>query len=205
MKYVLIILLVVLIVENAKSCDCPEVKRDSLVYSGLLNSKIVFLGELLSSNEINGTFKYKILELFKGQSIKGIVQGKISNNCSLFPTARGLWIVYADYNEDSTLDLSICAESIPLNKAEGQYPPPPPTQNLNSDIDKAIDSLKDDIYILKLRTEGLSHWYKDLYILREYKKAKMDLSEKKDRKNIFITSLIIFNILLIAILVFKRR
>jgi len=207
MKYVLTILLVILIVENAKSCDCPEVKRDSLVYSGLLNSKIVFLGELLSSDEINGTFKFKILELFKGQSRKDIIQGKISNNCSLFPITRGLWLVYADYNQDSTIGLSICAESIPLNKAEGQYAPPPPLppHNQKSDYDKTIYSLKDEIYSLKQRTEGLSHWYNDLYILREYKKAHMDLSEKKDIKNIFIASLIILNILLIAILLFKGR
>lgn len=159
MKYVLTILLVILIVENAKSCDCPKVKRDSLVYSGLRNSKIVFLGELLSSDEINGTFKFKILELFKGQSKKDIIHGKISNNCSLFPITRGLWLVYADYYQDSTIGLSICAESIPLNKAEGEYAPPPPLPpyNLKSDYDKTIYSLKDEINNLKQRTEGLSH------------------------------------------------
>ena len=198
--------MVILIVENAKSCDCPEVKRDSLAYSGLLNSKIVFLGELISSDEINGTFKYKILELFKGQSKKDTIQGKISNNCSLFPITRGLWIVYADYNQDSTIDLSICAESIPLNKAEGQYAPSPlPPYDSNGDYDKTIYSLKTDIYSLKQRTEGLSHWYNDLYILREYKKAHIALSEKKDLKNIFITPLIILSILLIAIILFKKK
>ena len=68
MKYVLTILLVILIIENSKSCECPRVKRDSLVYYGLQNSKIVFLGELLISDEKKGTFKFKILEIFKGQS-----------------------------------------------------------------------------------------------------------------------------------------
>lgn len=76
---------------------------DSIEYKG---SGMVFLGELIFRDTINGTYSFKILELFKGELMRkdSIIYGAYYSSCSGFPHEYGQWIVYADLRADGNMD-----------------------------------------------------------------------------------------------------
>ena len=126
-------------------CDQNKINRDSSVNVGLRNSDMVFLGDLMNRDTTTGTYEFKIIELFKGEYSKEIIAGCIKNSCSMFPYYKGLWIVYANKKTDSIIDINMCGQSIPLNRAEGLIPPPLLTGN----NDKEVELLKNKLYILE--------------------------------------------------------
>jgi hypothetical protein len=107
------------------SCDCPPLDKKSVIEKGLKYSDIVFYGEVLKFNAITGNYTFKIIELFKGKNNVGIVKGKNPNSCSIYPTKKEFWIVYANYNKDNTISMSLCSPSTGFESYKGSYPPPP--------------------------------------------------------------------------------
>lgn len=202
MKHLLIILIGFLLYNQCAACDCGVVTRDSSVIVGLRNSDIVFYGELLTYDTIHKTYKFKIIELFKSDYSKETISGCCINDCSIFPNDKGLWIVYAQKVNDSTINISMCSPSLPLKKPEGLVPPPP----LFYDNDnKSIDALKVKIHVLEKRTEGLSYWFLDLEKLRQNKKQHVIIDKKIEFKDVLISILILMNIVLIIILIKTRN
>jgi len=202
MKQIWIILIGLLFYSNCKSCDCGVVKRDSSVSVGLRNSDIIFYGELLTRDSIKKTYKFKIIELFNGDYSKNIINGCCTNDCSILPYDKGLWIIYAKKINDSTINISMCGPSIPLKKAEGLVPPPP---LFYDNGDKVIDALKVKIHILEKRTEGISYWFSDLEKLRQYKRIHSIVNEKYEIKDFLILFLILINVTLIIIVIKTRK
>jgi hypothetical protein len=178
------------------------VKRDSSVTVGLRYSDIIFYGELLSADSTKETFKFKILELFKGNYSKKIINGRCINDCSIMPYDKGLWIVYAKQINDSTITLSMCSPSISMSKTEGLIPPPP---LFYKNGNKTTDEINVEIQILRKRMEGLSYWFADLEKLRQYKREQTIIEKKIDLKDVLISLLILTNFILIIMVIKTRR
>lgn len=76
---------------------------DSIEYNG---SDLVFLGELITKDTVNGTYSFKVKELFKGNlnNKDSIIYGVAYTSCSGFPHEYGKWIVYTDFAKDGMTD-----------------------------------------------------------------------------------------------------
>jgi hypothetical protein len=202
MRQILLILLALMIFNDGKSCDCNVIRRDSAVSLGLRGADIVFYGERIHLDTINETYIFKIYELYKGDYKRDTIWGRFENGCSILPYDDGLWIVYANRLNDTTINMSMCGTSIPLKRAEGLVPPPPLFYNNN----KAIDDLKLKVHILEKRSEGIALWFYDLEKLRLYKKSKEIIKPQIiDLKDILIGALILLNLTLIIIVVKTRK
>ncbi|MCX6236117.1 MAG: hypothetical protein NTY07_00940 [Bacteroidia bacterium] len=204
MKQILIILIGLLIYADGKSCECRDEERDISVTKALLYSDIIFCGEFISgdtSNPFVEAYKFKILELFKGKYSKNIIFGCYYVGCSIIPHDKGLWIVYAEQVNDSTISISKCSPSIPIIQAERLVS--------SSFFDNYIKThgtlIIDKTQILENRTKGLSLWFAELEKLRQYKKAHNIVSKKVDLKIILILCLILMNITLISIVIITMR
>jgi hypothetical protein len=202
--FISLILLGLFLCNIGFACDCAIFKRDSAVKVGLQYSDIIFYGDLISTDTINMTYKFKILELYKGNFTKDTIAGCVKTSCSIMPMINGLWIVYANLNEDSTIRISMCGPSVPLQKTEGLVPPPPPPV-LIGHYDKTIEPLKVKIHILEQRVKGLSYWIYDLEKLRTYKREHTIVNKAVNYKSYLIFLLIGLNLALILIILIKRK
>lgn len=108
MKTFFLSLLLFLLGNVSFACDF-EINRnirpvfDSAEYNG---ADLIFLGELISRDTINGSYSFKVLELFKGQlsSKDSIIYGFAYSSCSGFPHEYGKWIVYTNWEKNKTTD-----------------------------------------------------------------------------------------------------
>jgi hypothetical protein len=202
MKQIFLILIILMTFTDGKSCDCKGVKRDSAVSVGLRYADIIFYGERLKFDTITDTYSFKIYELFKGDYKKDTIWGRRENGCSMLPYYNGLWIVYANRLDDTTINMSMCGPSIALMRAEGLVPPPP----LFYDKIKELDDLKVKVHLLEKRSEGIALWFYDLEKLRLYKKSKLiTVANHIDLKEILIGVLILINLTLIIIVIKSRK
>ena len=128
MKQIVLLILTIIIHTNSIACDCREIDRDSAVVVGLRLSDIVFTGEVIKSDFENDTYSFSIFEIFKGDYKRDTIWGKALTDCSIFPTEKGIWIVYAKMLNDSTIDINGCLHSMSLQNAESFLPPPPPPE-----------------------------------------------------------------------------
>jgi len=184
------------------ACKCKQIKRESYVSVGLKYSDIIFLGELIDSAS-TGSYSFKILELFKGNYKNKIIKGLATNSCSLRPTDKGLWLIYANFQKDSLIDIGMCGPSVSLKNPDGLYAPPSLTFGKESEI----EHLKWKIEILNVKFDGLSNWYYDLCKLREYKLSNQidKPKEKFDYKFLVIGLLLILNIFMFIVIIKKKK
>ncbi|RXP60876.1 hypothetical protein EC396_04275 [Lutibacter sp. HS1-25] len=211
MKQIAILILIVIIHTSSFACDCKEIKRDSAVIVGLRNSDMVFTGELIKSDFENNTFSFSIFELFKGDYKRDTIWGKAFSNCSIFPTVKGIWIVYAEKLNDTTIELNGCLRSMALQRAEGIIPPPPPEFSEN---DEPINTLKYQLQKLEKRTEGIAIWFNDYEKLKKITKKNHHQAIKgkdNDSKNAFeikdilLGFFMLTNIILLIVLIRKKK
>lgn len=185
-------------------CKCQPHLRETMVTKGLKNSKIVFYGELIKLDTTKGTYSFRIIELYKGNYKSSTINGKVlNNNCSFFPFKKDLWIVYANFNEDNTINLDLCLPSQTIEIPPGLSPPIPLFITSEKPATK-LDSLSNEIDNLKIRNETMSNWFYQLEQLRAYKLSKNKISETKkgiDNNLVLIISLII-NIVLFLFLIY---
>lgn len=118
------------------------------------------------------------------------------------PTHKGLWLIYANFQKDSLIDISVCGSSVSMMYPNGMYAPPPPTK---TELEK-IDFIQWDVETLEDRFEGLSNWYNDLYKLRAYKMEhqKKEPEEQTDYKNWVILFSVLLNIAMFVVVVRKK-
>ncbi|MBC7844864.1 MAG: hypothetical protein H7Y10_00035 [Flavobacterium sp.] len=186
------------------SCDCPPHEKETMVTKGLENAEIIFYGELIKIDTILETYSFRIIEMFKGNYNSSIINGKtLNNNCEIFPFKKDLWIVYAGFNKDNTIQMNYCLPSQTIEILPG-FLPPIPLFTSSERRARKIDSLSNEIDNLKIRNETMSNWFYQLEQLRAYKLSQNKIS--KNHKNtiydkITIISLII-NMLLFSILIF---
>lgn len=211
MKIITLFVLTVIIHSISLSCDCKVVVRDSAVSEGLKNYDLVFTGDLITSDYNKNLYSFEILELFKGNFNKETVFGIARSNCSIFPREKGIWIVYANIINDSTIEISSCSHSVSLKRAEGLLPPPVE----NSDDNMFETNTKYKLHTLAKRTKGIAKWFTDYQKLKKFarknenKEILKEENETESRnfinfRDILLTTLILINIYLL-ILLFRRK
>ncbi|MCV9928928.1 hypothetical protein OIU83_14750 [Flavobacterium sp. LS1R49] len=161
------------------SCKCEPHNREIMVAEGLKNYDIVFYGELVKSDTISGNFTFKILELFKGEINSAFISGSATaSNCSVLPIKKELWIVYANYTNNTNITISMCSPSMGLESLLGAYPTPPPSRYYEiKDID--LRDLYQKVYLLEDKNQNIVDWIQQLERLRTYKSSQNIISEKE--------------------------
>lgn len=196
------------------SCKCEPHNKETMVTEGLKNYDIVFYGELVESDTISGNFTFKILELFKGEINSSFISGSsTASNCSVFPIKKELWIVYANYTNNTNytnnknITISMCSPSMGLESLLGAYPtPPPPRYYEIKDVD--LRDLYQKVYLLENKNQNIVDWIQQLERLRAYKSSLNIISEKEKTElkiesySKYIIISLIVNILLFSFLIF---
>lgn len=186
------------------ACKCREMRKSEMIELGLKNADIVFYGELIQSDSIKETFSFKIIEIFKGSFSGKIIKGKSEgSDCSLFPSNKGLWIVYGNFNTAKTLiSLSICSPTQSLEFGPG-YPLPPIVFDKNGKV-RETTAAEYRLFNLEDRTKSLNSWIFQMEKLRQYKLAQNTVTEKAktDLKDKIIIGSLIANVLLLLTIIF---
>lgn len=164
---------------NCFSCDCKPPEKETLIEDGLRKSEIVFYGEVIKIDTVLQTYTFRVIELFKGKTKSQYINGKNFSSCSLFPQTKQLWIVYAEYQNDRMIDISLCSPSRGFMPYESNYPPPLPKSIYSNTGDKQIQSLFEQVYELQYEKNNLTDWIYQLEKLRIYKKSQKEISDKE--------------------------
>lgn len=160
------------------SCDCKPIDRENMVETGL-KYEIVFYGEVIKVDSIKRTYTFKIIELFKGKYNSQFITQKYSGNCSIIPSVKQLWIVYASFNDDKTIKLSGCSPSTGFKPYGSDSMPSPPEIHISQKIEDQIKSLTFYVWNLSSENRNLQDWIYQLEQLRIYKTLENQKSEKE--------------------------
>lgn len=205
LKYIFI-LTFFFIYSNSFSCECKPIDRENMVETGL-KYEIVFYGEVIKVDSIKRTYTFRIIELFKGKYNSPFITQKYSGNCSIIPSAKQLWIIYATFNNDKTIDVS-CSPSTGFKPYGSDSTPPPPEIKISQKIDDQIRTLSFYAWDLKFENQNLQNWIYQLEKLRMYKSLENQKSEnQKTEQKIetysqYIIISLIVNIILFLVLIF---
>ena len=94
------------------------------------NSECIFIAKVTDFNETKGTFKFEIIESFKGEINTRKFEGKFSYYCLPWINEKGKWLLYGDFNSDNVFEINNCGLSRsfthPENNMASRIPPPPP-------------------------------------------------------------------------------
>jgi len=139
---------------------------------------LVFYGELIEYDTSDYTYKFQIIELFKGESKTKLIKGKSFNICSLFPTEKCKWLVYANYIENEIINISSCliSRSEIYPEYVQCYPPPPPPPIEDSDVAFDFDYEKWNQENFKRAKKDFED---EILILRKRKKCQHTTRAKK--------------------------
>ena len=170
-SYLILIIIFSISYTKAFSCQCKEYEKDSLRRISYEVSDIVFLGELISTNPENSTYQFKIYETFKGIDTFKIITGAEFTNCSIVPYPKGLWLVYANFVQGDTIDISSCLASRSISMPV-LFPPDPPSLNNEEEktLQQEIEILKRDLEREKIQREAIIDLYTEIEKLRYMKK-----------------------------------
>jgi len=173
-----------------------------------LKHEIVFYGEVIKVDSIKRIYTFRIIELFKGKYNSQFITQKYNGNCSSIPSIKQLWIVYANFNDDKTIEVSGCSPSTGFKPYGSDSMPSPPEIRTSQKIDDQIKSLSFYVWDLKFENRNLQDWIYQLEKLRIYKNSQKEISdkEKTDAKletySQYIIISLIVNIVLFLILLF---
>lgn len=204
---VTLLLIGILFYLNCNACRCPKEERDSTVHKAILNSDLIFTGELISCEYDEPwvkAYQFKIIELFKGECRRDTMNGCITGMCSVIPREPGLWIVYASLINDSTIEINNCSPTISLTRTNIIIPSPSIFPEFE---DQTSDSLKVKIYNLERKIDGLNDWLSDLEKLRKYKREhNMTIETRNEKRQLYLIAfLVLMNLVLLTIVFIKKR
>ncbi|MBB4802417.1 hypothetical protein HNP37_002490 [Flavobacterium nitrogenifigens] len=196
------------IYNNSFSCECKPIDRENMVEIGL-KYEIAFYGEVIKVDSIKRIYTFKIIELFKGKYNSRFITQKYLGNCSVTPSIKQLWIVYANFNEDKTIEVSSCSPSTGFKPYGSNSIPSPPETKISQKTDEQIRTLSFYAWDLKFENRNLQDWIYQLEKLRLYKKAQKDISDKEKTEekletySRYIIISLIVNIVLFLTLIFE--
>jgi len=119
----LITIILLLSVSPIKACECVEFEHSVTHARQFYNwYDKVFIGNFLENDE--GLYKFEVIQGFKNCQFRDTLWGKYNNSCSITPTEKGLWIVYASTQDSTTneIDIDGCNSTRNLN-SDRQYLP----------------------------------------------------------------------------------
>ncbi|VXD10883.1 hypothetical protein [Marinoscillum sp. 108] len=154
----------------ALACDCKEQGGlKEAQKSNYEDSELIFMGRVIELND-DGTFKFEILETFKGSERK-YIELKQTHLCSILPSEdEEYWLVYIDdlKNKESAITSS-CGLSrsfrYPYLMNVNDLPPPPPSTD-------AFLQLESEIMMSEHRTKSLEILKGEIEQLRKWKSGK---------------------------------
>jgi hypothetical protein len=156
------------------ACDCKTNSLKVLQTLSYNESPLIFVGDVLTSNQKTGTYKIKIIEIFKGQTRTTIIEGKGLTSCSGFPD-NGRWIIYAETYKNGVIDFNSCGLSRAFDNPQfimaTEYKiPPTPTKEYETDSKYSIQANIDfQRAMLKLKEEALTDLEIEIEDLRKRK------------------------------------
>ncbi|MEN2490257.1 hypothetical protein AAYQ05_20810 [Flavobacterium sp. B11] len=174
----LILIATLLIINYSFSCECKTIDREKMIEIGL-KYEIVFYGEVIKVDSIKKIYTFRIIELFKGKYNSQFITQKYSGNCSIIPSIKQLWIVYAYFNNDKTIEVSACSPSTGFKPYGSDSIPSPPEIKISQKIDDQIKSLSFYVWDLKFENRNLQDWIYQLEKLRIYKNSQKEISDKE--------------------------
>ncbi|MHC0446280.1 hypothetical protein ACWA1F_12795 [Flavobacterium sp. 3-218] len=190
------------------SCECKPIDRENMVEFGLKKAEIVFYGEVIKVDSIKRIYTFKIIELFKGKYNSQFITHKYSGNCSIIPSVKQFWIVYADFNDDKTIEVSGCSPSTGFKPYGSGSMPSPPEIHISQKVEDQLKTLTFYAWNLSFENRNLQNWIYQLEKLRIYKKAQKEISDKEiiatklETYSKYIIISLIVNIVLFLSLVF---
>jgi len=173
-----------------------------------LKYEIVFYGEVVKIDSVKRVYTFRIIELFKGKYNSQFITQKYYGNCSNIPSLKQLWIVYAYFNDDKTIEVSGCSPSIGFRPFGSNSIPPPPDIKISQKLGEQIEKLSFYAWDLKFENRNLQDWIYQLEKLRAYKKSQKEISDKEKTEtkletyNRYIIISLIVNIVLFLSLLF---
>ncbi len=155
------------------TCSCNYIKKLEEFRTEIFErSNLIFVGETVESNE-DGTYKLRLVELFKGSVKDSIIVGNARSYCSLFPQHGEIWLIYIDQYENEHIDIQDCGLSRRFDfpyffSMEYEFPVPPHPRILN-DVDKLIQHEKRN---LESHNVALKLLEEEIILLRQRAKRK---------------------------------
>lgn len=105
MKYIATLVLI-LNLTTIQACECVEFEYSGKHVRQFFNLyDKVFIGNLLETK--NDVYKFEVIEGFKNCEFMDTLWGKYNNSCSIVPSEKGLWIVYASIQDSTTNEIDI--------------------------------------------------------------------------------------------------
>lgn len=156
------------------ACDCKTSSLKKLQDLSYDESPLIFVGDVLTSNQKTGTYKIKVVEIFKGQTKTTIIEGKSLTSCSGFPD-RGRWIIYTETYKDGVIDFNSCGLSRSFENPQfimvTEYKvPPPPSKEYETESKYSIQANIDfERAMLKLKEKALTDLEIEIEDLRKRK------------------------------------
>ena len=188
------------------SLGCRDIMTSKdAVSKGLKSSDIVFLGELVKTDTIMQTYAFRTIEIFKGTTKSDTIYGTATLRDSYLPTDFCLWIVYAKYNKDSTIDINFCGPTISINSPD--YFNPPPASILYTTGMSILDKINVDIRKVEYKSKGINKWINDIEKLRYYKgfADKKEQKQQTDYKLIFLIISFLINVFMFSVIMMYLR
>lgn len=143
----------------ASACDCSRIRNLTETQSASFEeSDLVVIASVESVGESmryqsqgwfnNKIFEVEVTENFKGAKVGEVLKGHALTSCSGYPDT-GLWLIYANIDDEGLISFSTCGLSRAFHKPEqiyyDEYTARPPTKEElenpqpNDDLDWAIE------------------------------------------------------------------
>lgn len=185
--------------KSSWACECYLLSEKEMKLKSYEREDLVFLGELISENKKTGEYYFRVLDSFKGElHYSQILKGRGRTTCSKESFSEGnLWLIYAHYGKDSTIDISICSASRSINNPFVNPPYP-------NDKEANIEDLNRELSILKQRYEALANWISDVEIYR-YDSQENHTKNKEQTIFIYLSIANLILMLIIVLYLFRTR
>jgi len=142
-------LAIILILISFKSfaCSCAIKKLSDWQKFELENSECIFIGEVLNIDAENNTFEIKVIESFNGDEKGKVYNGIYDSMCGPIIDEKGEWLIYANYNSESQIEVNTCGITRSLKNPDKNIsatilPPPSYPNEKKSITEKKIAEWK---------------------------------------------------------------
>lgn len=158
------------------ACDCREVKDLKKVQREHFEIfPLIFVGAVDQLND-DGTYTFKLIELFKGNPSDSLIHGKPEGYCYSAPRESDyMWLVYATPNDDGSITIESCSLSrsyyFPYISNE-KVAVPPPSLFYNDNEDKTIMLLEAEIATFDYKERALNVLRAEIEQLRRWRDKK---------------------------------
>lgn len=196
-----ILIFIILTINKLLGCDCPPTNSFQAREFSYRHADLVFLGEYVGEDKTQKSNLFTIMDLFKGQTKLDTITAVKERGCSIDHFSKGIWLIYGEYQTDSTITVSLCSATRSFGRLL-MFPPLPFYDKKTMSI---MDSLSIELSIVKHENYELANLIADIELYRSRKKQEpIKINETNYWPWILGLSLLI-NMVLFLILIIKKR